>query len=72
MTTVQKMISTAFRMPACATIHPDRRNTITPNTLIRQEVNTPSQVPNSTGWEMKKFERHLLSKRLRILARRVA
>lgn len=48
-------------MPAWATIQPERRNTITPNTLIRHEVNTPSHVPNSTGCEMKKFERHLLS-----------
>lgn len=48
-------------MPAWATIQPERRNTITPNTLIRQEVNTPSHVPKSTGCEMKKFERHLLS-----------
>lgn len=59
--TVHKMMSTALIMPAWATIQPERKNTITPNTLIRQEVNTPSQVPNSTGWEMKKFERHLLS-----------
>lgn len=26
--------------------------------LIRQDVKTPSQVPNSTGWEMKKFDFH--------------
>lgn len=54
-------MSTALIIPAWATIQPERRNTITPNTLIRQEVNTPSHVPNSTGWEIKKFERHLLS-----------
>lgn len=45
-------------MPACATIHPDLKNTITPNILIKQVVNTPSQVPKSTGCEMKKFVRH--------------
>lgn len=49
---------TAFKAPASPTIHPDRKNTITPKMLIRQEVNTPSQVPNKTGWDKKKFDFH--------------
>lgn len=59
MPTVQKMMRIAFSTPAWATIQPLRRNTMTPKMLIRQEVKTPSQVPNSTGCDMKKLVRHL-------------
>jgi hypothetical protein len=52
------MINIAFRIPAWPTIQPDLKNTMTPNMLIRQDVKTPSQVPNNTGWEMKKFDFH--------------
>lgn len=37
------------------TIHPIRRKMTTPKILMRQEVKTPSQVPNKTGSEMKKL-----------------
>lgn len=46
---VHNIINTAFKTPAWPTIHPDLKNTITPNMLMRQDVNTPSQVPNNTG-----------------------
>lgn len=52
------IISTAQMTPACPTIHPDRKNTITPKIFIKQEVKTPSHVPNRTGCEMKKFDFH--------------
>lgn len=55
---VHKIIKTALRTPAWPTIHPDLKKTITPKILIRQDVKTPSQVPNNTGWEMKKFDFH--------------
>lgn len=55
---VQNIIKTAFKAPAWPTIHPDLKKTITPNIFIRQEVNTPSQVPNNTGWDMKKLDFH--------------
>ena len=50
--------ATAERIPASATSHPLRRNTITPKILIKQEVKTPSHVPKSTGWDMKKLDFH--------------
>ncbi|CAN7982951.1 unnamed protein product, partial [Ixodes pacificus] len=40
------------------TIHPDLRKTMTPNRWIMQVVNTPSQVPNSTGSDTKKLVDH--------------
>jgi len=40
------------------TIHPVRRNMTTLKMLIMHDVNTPSQVPNNTGSEMKKFAFH--------------
>lgn len=40
------------------TIQPVRRNMITLNMLIMHDVNTPSQVPNNTGSEMKKLAFH--------------
>jgi len=43
------MINIAFRIPAWPTIQPDLKNTMTPNMLMRQDVKTPSQVPNNTG-----------------------
>ncbi len=46
------------QMPACATIHPDRKKTMTPRMLIKQEVKTPSQVPNKVGGLKKKLECH--------------
>jgi len=55
---VARTIRTALITPAWPTIHPDRRKTITPKMLIRQDVNTPSQVPNNTGWEIKKLDFH--------------
>lgn len=55
---VDKIINTAFSAPACPTIHPDLRKTITPKMFIRHEVKTPSQVPNNTGCERKKFDFH--------------
>lgn len=51
-------IKTAFTTPAWPTIQPDLRNTITPKMFIRHDVNTPSQVPNSTGWDKKKLDFH--------------
>lgn len=50
--------STALTTPAWATIQPDRKNTITPNMFIRQDVKTPSHVPNRTGCDIKKLVRH--------------
>ncbi len=41
-------MAAALANPASATIHPDRRKTMTPKMLIMQDVKTPSQVPNST------------------------
>lgn len=64
MPTVQKMIRIAFKMPACPTIQPLRKKTITPKMLISTDVKTPSQVPNNTGCDMKKFVRHLQAKQL--------
>lgn len=55
---VESTMSTALRMPACATIQPERRNTITPKIFIMQDVKTPSHVPNRTGCEIKKFVLH--------------
>lgn len=52
------MINTAFNAPAWPTIQPDLKNTITPKILIRQEVKTPSQVPNNTGCDIKKLDFH--------------
>ena len=46
---VHKIIKTALRTPAWPTIHPDLKKTITPKILIRQDVKTPSHVPNNTG-----------------------
>lgn len=37
------------------TIHPMRRKMTTPKILMRQEVKTPSHVPNKTGSEIKKL-----------------
>lgn len=51
-------INTALTNPACPTIQPDLKNTITPKMLMRHDVNTPSQVPKSTGCDMKKFDFH--------------
>lgn len=50
---VDNTMSIAFRIPACATIQPDRRKTMTPKILIKHEVNTPSHMPNNTGSEIK-------------------
>lgn len=55
---VKITMNIALTKPAWPTIQPDRRNTITPNILIRHDVNTPSQVPNSTGCDMKKLDFH--------------
>lgn len=55
---VAKIIVTALITPACPTIQPDLKKTITPKILIKQEVNTPSHVPNNTGCDMKKFDFH--------------
>ena len=38
------------------TIHPVRRKITTPKILIIHDVKTPSQVPKSTGSEMKKLD----------------
>lgn len=40
------------------TIHPMRRKMTTLSILIRQDVKTPSHVPNKTGCEMKKLAFH--------------
>ena len=40
------------------TIHPNLKNMTTPRRLIKQEVNTPSQVPNNTGSRIKKLDFH--------------
>ena len=40
------------------TIHPVRKKMTTPKMLIIHDVKTPSQVPNRTGSEMKKFDCH--------------
>lgn len=55
---VAKTIKTALITPAWLTIQPDRKKTITPKIFIKQEVKTPSQVPKSTGCDMKKFDFH--------------
>jgi hypothetical protein len=55
---VDKIIKIALHIPACPTIHPDLRNTMTPKMLIKHDVKTPSQVPNKTGCEMKKLDFH--------------
>lgn len=55
---VANTITIALKTPASPTIHPDLRKTITPKMLIKQEVNTPSQVPNNTGCDMKKLDFH--------------
>ena len=52
------MIKTALKAPASPTIHPDLKKTITPKILMRQEVKTPSHVPNKTGCDIKKFDFH--------------
>lgn len=41
--------------PKLTTIHPIRRKMTTPKILMRQEVKTPSHVPNKTGSEIKKL-----------------
>ena len=45
-------------MPACATSQPERSSTITPKMLTMTVVKTPSQVPNCTGDDTKKLDRH--------------
>lgn len=55
---VAKTMSTAKTTPAWATIQPDRKKTMTPNMLMRQDVNTPSHVPNNTRCDIKKLVRH--------------
>ena len=53
-----KTIKAACPIPASATIHPDRRKTMTPKMLIRHDVKTPSHVPNRTRSETKKCDSH--------------
>lgn len=48
-----------WSIPACATIQPDRRNTITPKMFTIVVVKTPSHFPNNVGCEIKKCVRHL-------------
>lgn len=55
---VKSTIKIALTKPACPTIQPDLRNTITPKIFIRHDVNTPSQVPKRTGCDIKKLDFH--------------
>ena len=56
--TAASTIKAAWPIPASATIHPVRRKTITPKMLIKQDVKTPSQVPNRVLSDTKKCDNH--------------
>lgn len=55
---VARIIEIALRSPAWPIIQPERRKTMTPNTLMRHDVKTPSRVPNRIGSDMKNWVFH--------------
>ena len=56
--TAAKTIKAACPIPASATIHPERRKTMTPKILIRHDVKTPSHVPKRTRSDTRKCDSH--------------